>query len=88
MEELQRQITALQAEIDSLKNASSIPFDVGSAFEERLSKTVTAPSTKTAASETQAVDEGGVATYSVAKPMDGFIKIFINGIERNVPYYN
>jgi hypothetical protein len=88
MEELQRQINELKAEIDSLKNASSIPFDVSSAFESRLSKTVATTSIKSASTETQAVDEGGTGTYSVAKAMDGFIKIIVNGIEYNVPFYN
>lgn len=42
-------------------------------------------STKTAVSARQAVNEGGVATYNVSKPPDGFF--IIEGTSYNIPYF-
>jgi 5-enolpyruvylshikimate-3-phosphate synthase len=88
MEDLQRQITELKAEIDSLKSSTTIPFDIGGAFEERIGAVKGDTSSETPTSHTQAVDEGGTSTYNVAKPMDGFITITVNNIPRKIPYYD
>ena len=47
--------------------------------------TKVASSVKTAVSARQAVNEGGVASYNVCKPPDGFF--LIEGTNKNVPYY-
>lgn len=87
IEILKQQIAQLQSEFNSLKSFSTIPFEVRTAILELIGQVTGQPSTKTAASETQAVNEGGSASYDVAKPMDGFIVVIVNNIPRKVPYY-
>jgi hypothetical protein len=88
MEELQRQIEALREELNSLKNSSTIPFDIGEAFRDRLeTESATLNGTSTA-SYIQAVNESGSATYNVAKPMNGFLSIKVGGVTYKVPYYS
>jgi len=81
--EMQNRIEALEAFVKSLQSSSTIPFSIDAAFADRFSLGGV-PSSKTAASETQAVNEAGSATYSVSKPMDGFI--VVGG--KNVGYWN
>ena len=86
---LQKQIDGIQEQLDLLKNTTTIPLEVDTAFRDRLEieqiKTIT--STKTAASETQLVNESGTGSYNVAKPMDGFEERVMNGEKRYYPYY-
>jgi len=70
-----------------MRSSGSFPYDVEQAIIDRLDFTVFDPSAKTAASETQAVDEAGIATYNVAKPMDGFDQRLVDGVIRYYPYY-
>ena len=76
-EELQRKILELETRINRLENADQIPPEVVRAFmliaTDRHLNVV--DSSKTVASETQAVDEGGVATYNVQKVPDKYIKL-------------
>lgn len=58
--------------------------DITPEFNNVVSAAAAKSSGKTAASETQLVNEAGSSSYSVAKPMDGFIKVG----SFNVPYYN
>ncbi len=75
--------------IQSLKNATTIPFDVDGAFRDRLSDSLDLMvSTKGANSEDQAVDEGGSATYDVLGDPAGFLEINIAGTVYYLPYYN
>jgi len=89
MNELEQRVAKLEAIITSLRNTSTIPFDIDAAFGDRFSLGGV-PSTKTAASETdtfvKTVNFGGssVTTGTGAKAMDGFI--LIGG--RNIPYYD
>lgn len=78
---LQKQIDQLEARLDQLSNNATIPFEVGEAFRARLFGL--GSSTKTASSETQSVNEAGGSTYSVAKPMDGFLEAG----DKRIPYY-
>lgn len=90
IEQLQNKIDSLQQELDKLRNTTTIPFDVEQAFRFRLginSLTRLDTSVKTAASETQSVSEGGVSSYNVAKPMDGFKQVTIGGSTLYIPYY-
>ena len=81
---LSERVSELQGEMDSLKNVTTIPYEVDQAFKERIGSLADVAD-KTAASETQSVNEGGVSTYSVAKPMDGF---FRTASGKFVPYYD
>lgn len=87
--QLQQEMNVLQAKMNLLYSSATIPYDVENAFIDRLDldNIVSQNSSKTAASETQAVNEGGVATYNVAKPMDGFEQRTVNGQVRYYPYY-
>lgn len=86
--QLNKKVEELSIIIDTLRASSSIPFDIGSAFSDRLSDSlINKESTKDPSTETQAVDEGGTATYDVAKPMRGFEQAVKNGETRYYPYY-
>lgn len=89
MEELQRQINELKARLDKLNASTTMPYDVAVAIKARFEQDFPQgdSSSKTAASETQAVDEGGISSYNVARPMDGFIELTFNGVTYNIPYY-
>ena len=89
--ELLNKINALQEEINLLKAQATIPYAVEQAFRARLridDFTPLSASAKTAASETQAVSEGGTEAYSVATPMDGFFQLNDSGTTRYIPFYN
>lgn len=85
--QLQSQVNQLQQQLDMLRSSASFPYDVQQAIENRIEIEFFTPSAKTALSETQAVDEGGIATYDVAKPMDGFEQRLVDGVIRYYPYY-
>lgn len=90
IEQLQAQIDLLQQELNKLRNSTTIPFEVEQAFRFKLGiseLTSLNASSKTAASETQSVNEAGVGSYSVAKPMDGFKQVTIGGSTLYIPYY-
>ena len=90
MEEIQRQLNEIRAELDLLKASTTIPFEVESALRERFGLADFTPlstSTKSVDDVTQAVNEGGIATYSVAKAPDGFRQILINGTLLYIPFY-
>lgn len=86
-EEMQKEIEELKAWKASLERSSAIPLNVDQAFRKRLSVVSPTTSTKGATSENQAVDEGGMATYDVLKPPDGFLQIEINGTIYYLPYF-
>ncbi len=88
--QLKLQVEDLQREVSSLKNTTTIPYEVDTAFRDRFeiaSYAKLTASSKTAASETQAVSESGVASYNVAKPPDGFREFVVGGSTLYVPYY-
>ncbi len=88
--ELIKRIELLEEEINKLRNNATIPFDIGEAIKSRVKTDLGAleSSSKTAASETQAVDEAGVLAYSVMKAPDGFMQTNINGTIYYVPYFS
>jgi len=91
MEDLQRQINELKQEIANLKASTTIPFDVEQSFRTRLrieNYAELGTSTKNPSTETQAVDEGGSDSYSVAKPPDGFREFISGGTVLYIPYYD
>lgn len=86
--EQEQKLNEVYAFMKAMQANATIPFDVSEAIKARLtSSLVTTTSSKTVASETQAVNEGGMATYNVAKPMDGFEEGFKDGQLRYYPYY-
>lgn len=90
-EELKQQVKELKDWKKSLERSSSIPLNIDQSFKERFINTLTkqvVADSKSATSENQAVDEGGVATYSVLKPPDGFAKAVLDtGSTVYIPYY-
>lgn len=86
-QKIQQQIDNLQRQLDALKSSTTLPRDVGEAIRVRL-QPVSGDVTSTATTAyVQAVNEAGSATYSVAKPMAGFITITINGNAKLIPFY-
>jgi len=85
-EELSQRITALELVIASLRNGSSIPFDIGAAFESRMSGGATIQGTN-GSIYSKAVNEAGSATYSVAKVPDGSAPAIIGGTQVYIPFY-
>lgn len=73
--------------IKSLQSSTTMPLPVAEAIKARLGTTIDT-NAKTAASETQSVNEAGAASYSVAKPPDGFVTVYVNGQPKNIPYYD
>lgn len=74
-----------------LKASSTIPLQVNQAFLDRLGITSLARvvvSTKTLASENQAVAEGGVANYSVLKPPDAWLQVIVSGTTYYIPVFD
>lgn len=89
-QELLQRIEALEQELEALRSASTIPYDVDSAFRERFrlnNVTIATVSSKANDSEDQAVNEGGSGTYSVLKPPDGFLQITINNTVYYLPFF-
>lgn len=93
IQELEQLLTAQGEElrkvnqfISMLQSANSIPLKIDQAFRARFRDFPA--SDKATSTETQAVSEGGSANYSVAKPMDGFIKISVGGVIKNIPFYD
>ncbi len=89
IKELQKQIDDLKKDFDSLNSSTTIPYNVAVAIKARLEQDFTqaGAGVVTPPAYTQAVNEGGSATYNVAKPMAGFISITFGGITYNIPYY-
>lgn len=87
MTPLEQQVSELQQQVQTLMNFM-VTFQNVSQLDPQLVRTITqtlsAASSKTSASATQAVNEAGTGTYNVMKAPDGFISI--GG--KNVPYIN
>lgn len=83
---LQQQVNQIQAVLNQLRNSATIPHDIGGAFSDRVGSGIIfgKPSSSTAA---MSVNEAGVATYSVAKLMDGLIPANVKGLQCYLPFY-
>lgn len=84
--EMEKRITDLENVIKSLTNNTTIPLEFSNAMEARIGLNINT-STVTLASETQAVNESGSASYNVPKLMTGLIRITKNGRNYDIPYY-
>lgn len=89
IQQLKQEIESLKQEIQSMKSNGTFPYEIRVAIKDSFRDEFVAggSSAISAATETQAVAEGGTNAYNVAKPMDGFITITFNGNTYNVPYY-
>lgn len=90
MEELQRQIDILRAEINSLKTSATIPYDVDQSIRTRLEIDTFAKikgSTKSASSENVTVDESGSNTFPVLGVPDGFDERLDGNTTKYYPYW-
>lgn len=86
-----KEIDKINRRLDALSSSNSIPFNVEQALRDRLglaSVDTIDLSNKSASSENQAVNEGGIATYFVMKPPDGFVQLTKNGVVIYIPYFN
>ena len=72
----------MKATLESLRQVLDVPFIESMKLRLNDSYPALDVSTKTSASATQAVNEGGASTYSVMYPPTGFIQI--DG--KNIPY--
>jgi len=73
----------------SLESAERIPLEIDNAFRARfLTSPVVKTSNKGNDSEDQAVNEGGVATYSVLKEPDDFLEVVVDTVTYYIPVYN
>lgn len=89
IEELKKQVETLTSMVKALYSSTTMPLDVAGAIKTRLEQDFTegAASSVLPATYTQAVNEGGSATYNVSKPMTGFIQVKFGGVIYNVPYF-
>lgn len=92
IKQLKRDVAELKRLLKLLAAGATIPHSTEQALRRRLelSKFARVGSTsKTAASETQAVNEAGAGSYNVSKAMDGFFTIELgDGTAVNVPYFS
>ena len=86
--DVQEQINELKAELDKLRNSTTIPLEVGEAMRERLQSAKVTTNGTAASTETVSINEAGVAVKTASKPMDGFITVVVNGLSKKVPYYD
>ena len=87
-ETLKRELEEIKNWKKSLERSSTIPLTIDQSFRERFSKgSVLTVSTKGANTEDVAVDEGGVATYSVMNDPDGFLQVTVGGTIYYLPYF-
>ena len=84
-ENLKKRIEKLENFIESLQASHKIPLSVDQAFRARFVAKEVSVSTHTG--ETQAVDEGGVATFSVMTTADAFLEVSINGTIYYIPVF-
>lgn len=85
--EQQQQLSELIEFKKNLESSNSIPLAIDQSFRDRFQFSVVSTSSKSATSENQAVNEGGVATYSVLKAPDAFLQVVIGGIIYYLPIF-
>lgn len=80
--EMKKAIAGILEHLEKMNSFETIPFTTSNA----IAKRILGSSGKSAASGTQAVNEGGAQQYSVMKAPTGFVRANINGIPRDIPY--
>lgn len=89
-QELQQKIEELETKVKLLEASATIPKPVEDAFRERLRLEVISSITtsgKSSTSESQAVNESGVATYGVLKNPDAYVQVTISGTIYYIPVF-
>lgn len=85
---LENLVEQLVNHIDSLESVATFPREVQTAIEGRVGGFRTSTSNKTTASESQSVNEGGSASYSVQKVADGYrAHVIEGGVTVYIPIY-
>lgn len=90
---LQEEINRLSREVEQLRSSTTIPYLVQEAFKKRLIeplpkvRTQALPVTVSPTAHNQAVNEAGVATYSVLGIPTGYLEIVISENTYYIPYY-
>lgn len=88
IKQIQEQIDSLQEQLNSLSSSSTIPFEIGEAFKDRIGGSEVIPSSKTVASETQTINEGGIAIVTALDVPDSFGSVLVNGAIKYIPLYD
>jgi hypothetical protein len=83
---LKAQVEQLTMVVNSLRNSSSIPFDIGVAFGDRLGGGFQIQGLGGSAVN-KAVNESGSGSYSVADAMAGSATAIFNGTQIYIPFY-
>lgn len=86
VQQLQAQVAELTAVINSLRNGSSIPFDIDAAFNDRFGGGLKLDSIA-GVQYTKSVNEAGSDVYTVSKVMDGTAEATYNGTRIFIPFY-
>lgn len=89
-EDLQKRIDDLEKKYKAIEASATIPKPVEDAFRERLRLEIISSITssgKSASSESQTVNEGGVASYGVLKNPDAYLQVNINGTVYYLPVF-
>lgn len=92
-QELLMRIEQLEAQLNALKAAATIPYDIEQALRTRLKISSFIPivtqTTKTADSEDATVDTGGgLSTEVVMKDPTGFLQVTIANTAYYIPYFS
>ncbi len=90
LQQIKKELAELKAWKASLESSHSIPLKIDQAFRARLIKnsgSLLTTSSKSAGSENQGVNEGGVLTYSVLGPPDKYLEITVSGVTNYIPAY-
>lgn len=85
--QLQNSIRELKVFNEQLKMSNTIPLSIEQSFKARFISNLLSLSTKSVSTESQAVNEAGAGSYTVAKPMDGFKLYNDSGTPIYIPYY-
>lgn len=91
IQQLKNEVENLKREMSLIKSSGTFPYEIDSAIKERFKNSEFAMGSESdtlVATYTQAVDEGGAATYDVAKTMTGFITLEYNGSKYNIATYD
>jgi hypothetical protein len=90
MEQLQKQIDSLKMELNALKSADTLPYDIEQALRIRLrviDYAQLSPSAKSAGSEDEIVNESGSSTHAVLGTPAGFEERVVGGVTHYYPFY-
>lgn len=84
-----KEIIELTNRLNALDNNATIPLQTGEAIKARVltDAGVALLSTKSASSESESINEAGIASHSVLPLPDGYLEVTLSGVIRYVPFY-